>query len=222
MTKRIWLLAVMMVLGFAQKAESKAINTLNIGIAPGETRECFIYLNTAYSNLIAFQIDLKLPAGLKLNTENCSLTSRVTDKEQMLFAGEVGANTYRLVSTSFNAIPFSKEEGTFVKLSLTADNTFKGGTVSLSNMTFFTNTSAKVGCTNDSFTVEATQKRNGDVNFNGSVDISDTMFIINYILDKNALYTSALDVNGDGEINISDALVVVDRILGRSQTTRNN
>ena len=215
MTKRIWLLAVMMVLGFAQKAESKAINTLNIGIAPGETRECFIYLNTAYSNLISFQMDLKLPAGLKLNTENCSMTRRVIDKEQELYAGEVGANTYRLVSTSFNAIPFTKEDDTFVKLSLTADETFKGGTVSLSNMTFFTNTCAKVGCTNDSFTVEATQKRNGDVNFNGSVDISDTMFIINYILDKNALYTSALDVNGDGEINITDALAIVDRILGR-------
>lgn len=215
MTKRIWLLAVMMVLGFAQKAESKAINTLNIGIAPGETRECFIYFNTAYSNLISFQMDLKLPAGLKLNTENCTLTRRVTDKEQVLYAGQVGDNTYRLVSTSFNAIPFTKEEGTFVRLSLTADNTFKGGTVSLTNMAFFTNTSAKVGCINDSFTVQATQKRNGDVNFNGTVDITDTMFIINYILDKNALYTSALDVNGDGEVNISDALTVVDRILGR-------
>ena len=211
----MWLLAVMMVLGFAQKAESKDIHTLNIGIVPGETRECFIYLNTAYSNLISFQMDLKLPAGLKLNTENCSLTRRVIDKEQELYAGEVGTNTYRLVSTSFNAIPFTKEEDTLVKLSLTADKTFKGGTVSLNNMMFFTNASAKVGCTNDSFTVEATQKLNGDVNFNGSVDISDTMFIINYILDKNGLYSSALDVNGDGEINISDALVVVDRILGR-------
>lgn len=215
MTKRIWLLAVMMVLGFAQKAESKAINTFNIGIAPGETRECFIYLNTAYSNLISFQMDLKLPAGLKLNTENCTLTRRVIDKEQELYAGEVGTNTYRLVSTSFNAIPFTKEEDNFVRLSLTADKTFKGGTVSLTNMIFFTDASAKVDFTNDSFTVEATQKRNGDVNFNGSVDISDAMFIINYILDKNALYTSALDVDGDGEINISDALAVVDRILGR-------
>lgn len=215
MNKRIWLLAVLMVLGFAQKAESKAINTLNIGIAPGETRECYIYMNTAYSNLIAFQIDVKLPAGLKLNTESCSLTSRVTDREQMLFAGLVSSNTYRLVSTSFNAIPFSKDNDTLIKLSLTADESFKGGTVSLVNMEFFTNASARVGCSNDGFTVKSMPKIKGDVDFSGTVDLSDTLFIVDYILDNNRLYTSALDVNGDGKIDISDALSVVDRILGR-------
>ena len=207
-------MTVLMVLGFAQKAESKGINTLNIGIAPGETRECYIYMHTSYSNLIAFQMDLKLPAGLKLNTESCSLTNRVADDEQMLFAGLLSGNTYRLVSTSFNAIPFT-EEGTLVKLSLTADETFKGGTVTLSNMAFFTTASAKVGCTNDSFTVASTPKIKGDVNFSGEVDLSDTMFIVDYILDNNKLYTSALDVNGDGEIDITDALIVVDRILGK-------
>ena len=208
-------MTVLMVLGFAQKAESKGINTLNIGIAPGETRECYIYMHTSYSNLIAFQMDLKLPAGLKLNTESCSLTNRVTDDEQMLYAGLLSGNTYRLVSTSFNAIPFTKDEGTLVKLSLTADETFKGGTVTLSNMAFFTTASARVAFSSDSFTVASNPRIKGDVNFSGEVDLSDTMFIVDYILDNNKLYTSALDVNGDGEIDITDALIVVDRILGK-------
>ncbi len=215
MTKRIWLLAVLMVLGLTQKAEAKAINTLNIGIAPGETRECFIYMNASYSNLIAFQMDLKLPDGLKLNVNNCSLTSRVTDEEQELFAGLVSDNTYRLVSTSFNAVPFTKPNGTLVKLSLTADESFKGGAVSLVNMAFFTSACAKVSCTNDGFTVTANKKIRGDVDFSGAVDLSDTMFIIDYVLDNNKLYSSGLDVNGDGEIDISDALKVVDYVLDR-------
>lgn len=215
MTKSIWMLAVIVMLGFAQRAESKAISTLNICIAPGETRECYIYMNTAYNNLISFQMDLKLPAGLKLNTESCVLTSRVLDKEQLLFAGSVGVNSYRLVSTSFNAVPFTKENNTLVKLSLTADETFKGGTVTLSNMTFFTTGSAPVACSNDSFTVSANPKMTGDVDFSGVVNITDVMHIVDYILDFNNVYTSGMDVNGDEVVDISDAMTVVDQILFR-------
>lgn len=207
------MLVVIVMLGFAQKAESKAINTLNICIAPGETRECYIYMNTAYSNLISFQMDLKLPAGLKLNTESCVLTSRVVDKEQMLFAGSVGVNTYRLVSTSFNAVPFTKEKDTLVKLSLTADETFKGGTVSLSNMTFFTTGSTAVACSNDSFTVSANPKMTGDVDFSGVINVTDAMLIVDYILDFNNVYTTGMDVNGDKVVDISDAMTVIDQII---------
>ena len=215
MTKRIWILAVFVMLGFAQKAESKSINTLNICIAPGETRECYIYMETARTNVIAFQMDLKLPAGLKLNTENCKLTSRVKDTEQILFAGSLSPNTYRLLSTSFNAVPFTREKDTFVKLSLTADETFKGGTVTLTNMQFITSTSSCVSLSSDSFTVTAKPKMTGDVDFNGVVNVTDPMYIVDYILDSNKIYTSAMDVNSDGIIDITDAMTVVDQILFR-------
>ena len=57
----------------------------------------------------------------------------------------------------------------------------------------------------------------GDVNQDGSVDISDVLATVDYILGKNPVnyIKSEGDINGDNEINISDVLCIVDIILGK-------
>lgn len=207
------MLALLMTIGFAIKAEAKAIYTVNVAIAPGQTRDCYIFMNAPYDNFVSFQMDLKLPEGLSLNTDNCLLTDRVLDQEQMLFAGNVGGNTYRIVSTSFNIIPITKADGTLVKLSLTADANYNGGTVTLTNMIFFTDNCASVRAASDSFTVKAAKKIKGDVDFDGQVNVTDAMYVIDYVLDSRKLYSSMLDVNGDGIIDVTDAMIIVESIL---------
>jgi hypothetical protein len=53
-----------------------------------------------------------------------------------------------------------------------------------------------------------------DVNNDGSVDISDVVSLVNFILDSSTT-NSSYDVNGDGNIDISDVVALVNMILGQ-------
>lgn len=55
----------------------------------------------------------------------------------------------------------------------------------------------------------------GDVNGDGSVDISDANIAINIILGSSSQSSyPAADVNGDGSVDISDVNIVINIILG--------
>ena len=58
----------------------------------------------------------------------------------------------------------------------------------------------------------------GDMNFDGTINISDVVLLINMILYPDdffipEMYTAA-DINEDGEINVLDVIGIVNQILG--------
>ena len=54
----------------------------------------------------------------------------------------------------------------------------------------------------------------GDVDGNGSVNISDVTALIDYLLSSNAgTNASAADCNQDGSVNISDVTTLIDYLL---------
>ena len=57
----------------------------------------------------------------------------------------------------------------------------------------------------------------GDVNADGTCDISDVLLTVDYILGKHPASFSeeAADMNNDHVIDISDVLLIVDKILGK-------
>ena len=58
----------------------------------------------------------------------------------------------------------------------------------------------------------------GDLNHDGSVDISDVVLLVNYILDNTSSTSFTIqeaDINIDGNIDISDVVVLVNFILGQ-------
>ena len=68
---------------------------------------------------------------------------------------------------------------------------------------------------NGSAWVEMTASTRGDVNGDGSVNISDVTALIDYVLSGNAsgIDLGAADVNQDGSINISDVTALIDHVL---------
>ena len=54
----------------------------------------------------------------------------------------------------------------------------------------------------------------GDINGDGTVDISDVNAVINIMLGK-ASYVAAGDINADGTIDISDVNAVINLMLGK-------
>ena len=55
----------------------------------------------------------------------------------------------------------------------------------------------------------------GDVNGDGTVDISDVVALVNIILNGSSDYQAEADVNNDGGIDISDVVALVNIILGQ-------
>ena len=68
---------------------------------------------------------------------------------------------------------------------------------------------------NGSDWVDLTVSTRGDVNGDGSVNISDVTALIDYVLSGNAsgIDLGAADVNQDGSINISDVTALIDHVL---------
>ena len=56
----------------------------------------------------------------------------------------------------------------------------------------------------------------GDINFDGSLDITDVILLINFVLGQTPTEEEQLtaDMNQDGIVNILDVILVVNEILG--------
>lgn len=101
-------------------------------IAPGERQELTITLQNADMDVTMVQADLKLPQGLSLTGEY-TLGNRNTEQNHQLYmSGQDGQHRLMLASPK-NAL-LSGTEGAILRLTLTADASFQGGDIVLSNM----------------------------------------------------------------------------------------
>ena len=201
---------LMAILGFTLTVGAKCVTASPLSIAVGETAEFYVYLECTSDNIVSLQMDIQLPEGLTLNTEKCVLTSHVDDPEQKAFVGSIETGLYRLVTTSYNFIQFPREKGTFLKISVTADKNFKGGTVNLKNMIAVNTSSKSFTLGDENITAKKITIKEGDINCDGLVNISDVMKIVNYLVSpKNNLYTSRMDLNKDDVVNVTDVMTVV-------------
>lgn len=206
-------------LGFSMGIEAKSINTYGFSIGAGQTREFYIYMNTTLNNLVSFQIDLLMPEGLTVNVDQCSLPTRVKDKEQMLFVGKLDANKYRFISTSYSLIALTTEDAPLLKVSVTADDNFHGGTVDLVDMFAISSKGLKTEWISDSFQVAATQVVRGDTNYDNEVTVSDVMTIVNYMLGKEGLFSSAYDLDSNNLVDIVDVMTCSNILLESIKVT---
>lgn len=62
---------------------------------------------------------------------------------------------------------------------------------------------------------KGTDTKKGDVNGDGTVDVSDVNILINIILgnDDASKYDGRADVNGDGTVDVSDANALINLVL---------
>ena len=204
----------MLMMGWVQNALAYSFTFSEIAVIPGQTSEFYIYLSSKYASIVSFQMDIVVPEGLTVNTEKCALTERVTDKEQQLNIGKVADNTYRLVSTSYSLTVLPPRYNTLLKISVTADKSFKGGNVVLDNLIGVSSNGVKNTWTRNSAPVTVLPGLPGDVNLDGVVDVKDSMLIVEYMLSSgDSTYSTQMDVNKDGKVDVTDVMLVVNKIL---------
>ena len=150
--------------------------------------------------------------------DRCGLPSRVIDKEQSLFVGQVADNLYRLVSTSYNLTPFTKDDAPLVRVSITADETFKGGSVDLVDMFTINSEGTKVIWISDSFDVAKVDVIRGDVNCDGVVTVTDVGDLVKHILgEDDLLFNSSYDLDNNGMVDVADVTLLSDILLGNAR-----
>ena len=122
-------------------------------------------------------------------------------------------NVFRLVSTSYNLIPFTTADAPLVQVSITASEDFTGGTISLQDM-FTVNTNADdVLWISGELYVTSVPYVKYDVDRDGSIAVNDCLSIVNYLLDIDQIYSSNFDVNRDGSINVADVQLTANEIV---------
>ena len=215
MVRRIAFLVFIALFGYSLGAFSKAITVDAFDIAPGETKVFAVNFTNSQTVHVSFQADLELPVGLTLNTEDCYLSSRFSDKSQKLYVGEIEDGVYRIITTSFTLTPIKGNSGALIYLSVTADANYKGGSVTLTNMMSVDTSCKSYDLGEEIFTVSVkkTEELPGDVNQDGVVNKSDLMLVINQVVGIPTPYADRTDINGDGVVNISDITLLTSMIL---------
>ena len=191
-------------------------------ITPGETRTMNILLDNE-AGYTAFQTDLYLPQGMTVGQEDGDYIFDITARKARdhIIASQVQADgAIRVMSYSPTIKAYSGNSGALVTFNVTASADFVGpATIWLKNTLFTTTAGTEIPFPDEQciVTVPVSIIR-GDVNGDGSVNISDVTALIDYLLSGNAsdIDVNAADCNQDGSINISDVTSLIDYLLSGS------
>jgi hypothetical protein len=188
-------------------------------IQAGKTVQVSLILENS-TQYTAFQTDLYLPEGLSIEKEDgdyaFELTSRKS-RDHVIVSHDMPDGAIRIMSYSMNVNPFSGNDGALVTFNITASDAFTEDAIIELKNTLFTNMNDQELTFNDetcTVTQTATSLR-GDVDDNGSVNISDVTALIDYLLTSNAngISLDGADCDQDGSINISDVTSLIDYLL---------
>ena len=179
-------------------------------IAPGETRTVSILLNNEAS-YTAFQTDIYLPNGLSVEQEDgdyiFDLTTRKARDHNISSQLQVDG-AIRVMSYSPSIKAYSGNSGALVTFNVVASEDFGGSaSILMKNILFTTKSGSEVAFANEvcNVSVPAAELR-GDVNGDGTVDISDVSGLIDYLLsdDDSSIHLDNADADLNGTVDIGD------------------
>ena len=181
-----------------------------------------IDLENAATNLTAYQFDLTLPNGITLATNESgkflvTKTSRYSDDEQSLSITKQEGNTYRFVCFSMSNSVITGTSRAILNAILDVAATVNAATHEgkISNILFTKTNGEQLKLNEAKFNITISSYILGDANADGSVNVSDIVEMVNYIMNNasSRFVKVAADVNEDGDVNVTDIVAVVNIIL---------
>ena len=200
----------------------------NVTANTGTTVPFPIGLNNV-GEITAFQIDLHLPTGITLATDEdgdvkVETSSRVSSKHTV-DCSKMFDGTYRIICYSTQNSPFTGNSGTLFNLMLNVEAIVGDGNYEVSatgiELSDVTGTAYKGIDAKGIVTVKSYML--GDVDGNGQHSINDVVCVINHVLNRTNLtfVEAAADLDGNGDITVNDAVLLIKTyILGQSSNAR--
>ncbi len=204
----------------------------DVNLEQGKTATINVFLQSEVTDYTAYQFDLVLPQGVQLATYTYGEAygeyiiekgNRYAGNDHTITIEKLSSNDtatkYRIACLSMSNAEISVSNTPLLSLTLHADHSLTEGdyTASLSNITFSQVNEAKstLGYYDFSINVSNSPVVNGDVNNDGSIDVSDAVGVVNCILNDMTDYETleTYDVNGDGVVDVFDVTKVINIIL---------
>ena len=115
------------------KSANDELKVQDVSLAPGESMELNIELDNETTNLMGWQCDIVLPAGLSLALKSngkpaATLGSRFSTTEHTISSSRLANGAYRFIATSIDGEAIPGNSGPLFKVTLQADATVTPGT----------------------------------------------------------------------------------------------
>jgi len=177
-------------------------------------------------NIYDFKYDMTV--YFSLQRDGAPVTNP-TDYEVAVFAGSEcrGVASWQTATATdgstvyYGYLRARSNEAEAEKLTVKAWQKSTGTEIPISQMLTFASDS-RVGLPSSPYILLLTSSSGllpGDANGDGTVNVTDVVVTVDYILGKNPspfYFDAANVVAGDGEVNVTDVVAIVDIILGRS------
>lgn len=172
-----------------------------------------------------FQFDLVLPDGVTIASDEegellVEGTSRI--KNFTISARQKASGAYGIVAMSVSGKTISGNDGEVLNITVDIANTLAAGdyTIQLKDIQLTTGEMTTVYVPNVTSSLTVTDVTLGDVNDDGTINVTDAICVVNHILEQEPpmFIEAAADVNGDNTINVTDAICIVNIILSDEST----
>lgn len=195
-----------------------------ISMRAGATATVDILLNNQATDYTAYQFDLTLPVGFSIakNAKGKWIVSkgdRYEDETQQLTVEllDAATNTYRFISFSLSNGVIEGTEGSILSLELQAAENIEDGEYEarIKDVNFTSADGHGNTLSDATFKIKINSVILGDANGDGTVNVTDIVETVNYILNKPsaAFIYAAADVNQDGTVNVTDIVCTVTIIM---------
>ena len=203
------------------------LNAEDLSLRQGQNRD--LDINFTNSDLVnAVQFDFSMPDGLRIATdEDGEYIVETTDRSKKLGATceKMADGKLRILLYSTKRATIEPGEGAILKIKITCpkETTPDSYEITFNNIYFSrVDGNTSVNENGQDFTAKLTVTKlstlRGDADGDFTVNITDVIVIVDYILGRyndNFIFANA-DLDKNGIVNITDAMIVVDIILGRT------
>lgn len=164
-----------------------------------------------YSTIVAAQMDIHLPNGLNLETNDVKTTERLMSHSFRM--ADIGDGVFRVMIYSMEELPVGGNSGElfFLKLKQT---TGVNSDIVIDNILLSTADGDNCASITKAVCHIASEEIVGDANNDGNVDEADITAVLDYMAGKKlASFNEKLaDANGDGKIDVADCTRILDLI----------
>jgi len=207
--KRLYIITIVLVM-ITANSRAQSLSVANIEAQTGEETELVVSL-TEGTSMTALQFNLALPEGMTLAESDVALGAATNGHTLNVETLDNGDHLFVLYSMNLN--PF--KDGELLRIPVKMGNVATSVNGKLYTIRTATADAVSHTCKNVEFTTKVNDFVLGDVNDDGTVDISDYIGVANHILGNtpDGFSMEAADVNGDDTIDISDYIGVANIIL---------
>ena len=168
-----------------------------------------------------FQFDIFLPEGVTLSEEEgviaLQLSERYQDSDIAARIRDLGEGRYRMIGYSLSNASITGHEGILVTLTLKGSDDLEAKEYvgKLSDVVLSRTDGYGLECEASEFNITVPGTMMGDVNFDGTVDVTDVMLVVGQILGEPhpLFHFRYADMNADKTIDVIDAMQIVGIIL---------